>query len=205
LEGKIDLTFKNGGHELEIDCIKNIRLPTLENKEEIEKEIREKEELIRTDSNAYQARYGRYYLGSGLTSYSAMDLQTLRARAYQLQLVMHNRGDKHLEDGLVKLTFPVLPGFGIAGHIYLNTYHLSVMTGIDHQDGYPKVQREPNQVIVTHNIGEVRHQVPAEVFGKPLRVIPMEETAGQTIEVMATVYGSNLPRPQDFKLHIKFR
>lgn len=225
LEGMIDLTFPNGDHELEIECIRNIKYPSLENKQEIQKQISEKEELLKNDPKTYQARYSGYYAGMGLLSYSAMDLQTLydrlktvemnfsnedkhylnETRAYKLQFIIHNSGNKHLENGLVTITFPVLQGFTISNHIYLDTHQQAFVTGIDYQSGYPNVRNENDQVIVSHNIGEIRHRVPTEIYLKSLRIVPIENVAGQTVKITATIHGSNLPEPQKIELNIQFK
>jgi hypothetical protein len=225
LEGKIDLSFKNGAHQLAIPVIKDLEWPSVVNKNEIQQEIAEKEELVRTNSKAYQAKYGGYYPGGHGTSYQAMDLSALRSsletvdrnfadedqyylheqRAFHLQLTINNSGNEHLKDVLIQLAFPDVPGFTVADHIYLNTYQRSVATGIDHQAGYPKVRRKDQDVIVSVTIGEVRHRVPDDIFIKPLRIVPTAELVGQEIKVQATVYASNLPNPQHSELSISFK
>jgi hypothetical protein len=225
LEGKIELTFKNGTHTLELNVIRNLKRPSEVNKAEIMQQIAEKEELVRTSSKQYSELYGHYFPGRDVNSYQAMDLNTLRQRlktvelnfanedkyylyenrADKLQLMINNSGTEYLKDVLVELIFPETVGIKIADHIHLNTYHQSVATGIDHQAGYPKVMHQKGMTTVNETLNEVRHRFPAQVFIKPLRIVALEEAAGKEIKVQARVYASNLPNPQPFELSISFK
>jgi hypothetical protein len=190
-------------------------MPTAVNRAEIEEQIREKSYLISQDPKLYTARYGGYNYVRDSQSYQAMDLPTLNQRletvtrdfseeddhylneerAYHLQLVISNSGQEHLKDIFVEIFFPMTDGLSIADHIYLNKYQRGGFSGID-QAGYPAVVTQKDRIVVQQKLDEVRHKIPADVFSKPLRVVPMEAATGKSVNITATVYASNLPEPQ---------
>jgi len=223
LDGKVDLTFENDTHELEIACVRDIELPSVRERKQIEDQIHWKEELLRTDPPKYSERFGNH---RGLqTAYSEMDLPALRSRlsavemnyysedqyylhetrACKLNFVIHNSGAKHLENAMIKLIFPATIGFTVAHHIYLTTPQQVIVTGIDYQEGYPRVERDKESIVVTEEIGEIRHLLPTRVFKQPLRLLPLEILNGHSIILKVTIFASNLQTPQNLELKINFK
>lgn len=225
LVGKIDLTFKHGTLSLELPVIRNLKLPSELHKAAITRQLFERQRLYDNNGRIYLESFGHYSPEEDGNSYEAMDLKTLKERlasvernyldenkhylfeqrGTKLQLVINNTGSEHLKDAMIELTFPATAGFLISGNVPLTTYQLSVATGVDYQAGYPNVTFQEEMIIVLSSIGEVRHKFPAEVFKQPLRIVALEQAAGEELKVEAIVYASNLPNPQAFELTIKFK
>ncbi|MCD8739687.1 ATP-binding protein [Mucilaginibacter roseus] len=225
LEGKIDLTFKNGRQSIELPILETLELPSEQHKAEIIKNLNHRQHIYENHGRIYIEKYGHYSPDEDGDSYEAMDINTLKERlanvernyhdenhyhifeehGVKLQLTIANNGKEHLKDAMIEMVFPVTTGFYITDRVPLTTYQLSVATGIDYQAGYPKVKVQYEQIRVSHQIGEIRHKVPTEVFTKPLRLAALEVMRGADLKVQATIYAANLPNPQSFELTISFK
>jgi hypothetical protein len=221
LEGKMELTFDNGSREIQVPCIRHIRLPSDEEKVKIEKEIHLKDRLPGPDflayvekfqsSNEIEDRYKamslpdlRYRLGNVKMNFHSEDVHYLfETRAFKLNLSLKNNGEKFLEKGLLRLIIPVTKHLTVVETISLNTYHISVPAFAPVYD-YPEVKTLGDHVSVTYEIGDVRHGMIGLVYKDALRLSAFEQLAGAVVKVEAQLLGANLRELQSFELVIKF-
>jgi hypothetical protein len=217
LDGKIELTFEDGKNELEIECVRNIELPSDREKAQILEQIEFKEDLLKTDAKLYTSRYANSFGGN--QSYSEMSLPNLRAnlqtvkrtystednhylyetRAYKLNLIITNHGEMHLDKAMVILSFPIIDGLKIM-HTLMPTLYQVTVPDSRPRFNYPKITAGKENVEVEQRIGEVRHKLPVTIFETALRIYVGEELAGQTIPIFASVYASNLTKPYQTEL-----
>ena len=221
LEGRLELTFDNGSREIQVPCIRDIRLPSDKEKEEIEKEIHLKDRLSGPDFLAYVEKHqsskeieDRYKamslpdLGCRLRNvkmnFQSEDVYYLHeTRAFKLNLNLKNNGEKFLEKGLLRLIIPVTKHLVVVERIPLNTYHLSVPAFAPVYD-YPEVKTFGDHVSVTNEIGDVRHGMIGQVYKDALRLSAFEQLAGTEIKIEAQLFGANLRQQRTFGLVMKF-
>jgi hypothetical protein len=222
LKGKIDVRFENGEKRITIPCLNNINLPSEENKREIENEIHWKEDLRTRDPQKYYERFGNS--GVPHSDIKEMTLDELyqrqkdvkmnyadedkhylyEKRASLINFEILNDGTCQLENAMIVADFPVIEGLTIANRVFLNTVQIVVVTGENHQYGYPAVIRKGNTISVSQDIGTVRHHFPKLAFVKPLRVTAFPDVSGKAITVNVHIHASNLSEPELILLEITF-
>jgi hypothetical protein len=219
LEGKLELSSQNGSREIQIPCIRDIRLPSDVQKDEIENEIHFKEQLRGPDFLAYvenaklnePAGYKgmavpelRERLRTVKMNFQSEDVYYINEnRAFKLNLELLNNGTQFLEKALVVLTIPGVDGLTVVERIPFTTYQQAVPAFAPEYD-YPSVKNAGGRVMVTREIGEVRHGMKTQVFNDALRIVAVEKLAGTMVPVIAQVFGANLFKPQEFELLMRF-
>lgn len=142
LEGKLRLSFQNGSREIRIPCIRDIRLPSDAQKDEIENEIHFKEQLLGPDFFAYikdaKLKDPAGYKGMALhelrerlrtvkMNFHSEDIYYInKKRAFKLNLELLNNGTQFLEKALVVLTIPSVDGLTVVERIPFTTYQQAV-------------------------------------------------------------------------------
>ncbi|MBS1525334.1 MAG: ATP-binding protein [Bacteroidetes bacterium] len=221
LAGKLDLTFEDGAKSLEIPCVRDIQLPSLVEALEIQKELQLKDRmqgrelLERVDhyysSGAPEDRYKSLSipqleerLSTVKMNYFSSDIHYMQElRSYKLNLKLKNNGEIFLEKGLVKLVIPITEYLIVVKTIPLNDHHQAVPSFAPIYD-YPEVIYEKEEVIVTYEVGEVRHGLSKMVFKDALRIVPFEQLAGTGIKINAQIHAANLKVQQSFELSLTF-
>jgi hypothetical protein len=112
--------------------------------------------------------------------------------AQAVNIVLRNDGTEHVQAARVEVDIPVHPGLGVVKEPpdARETLFLPGKPGF-----YPEVTIGEDIARAVVELGDVRHYVPARLFGEPLRLLVGPSAAGATIPVQVRVHGKNIPVP----------
>ncbi len=120
--------------------------------------------------------------------------------AFKLNIYITNQGTAYVEDAEIELTLPELDGLLVADQIHRKPARGS-FPSIDSLDGlampytYPTVQSVGNSILISDQIGEIKHQRTTEAFADPVRVAFGPDTAGEALQITCRIHARNLSEP----------
>lgn len=130
-----------------------------------------------------------------LEDYDLAALYGEHAEAVNFRLV--NKGDEFLEDVRFEVMIPRVPGVLLSNALYEEPIYLNgtQLNNFRLAGGYPDIKFSRNYAIVSHNVGNLRHQVATPAFDEAVRLCFREQSAGLTLDLKWTLHGKNLRRP----------
>lgn len=136
---------------------------------------------------------------------SDRDKYILETLSHKVNLTLYNSGTTHVQDALIRVHMPKIPGLSVADDVYYEpiygqhgmrlNFHIPTR-------GYPEVTESEGEHIIESALGDLRHRVATPAFAVPLRVVLTEEAEGQRIPLTCTLYGKNLRQPRTHTLTI---
>lgn len=129
-------------------------------------------------------------------------------KATKLNLRVKNAGTSYIEDASIRVIVPKVEGFKIADQVYhkpqdnlgMPGYNLAGLLG---GPVYPRVVEDENSFIISANIGNLRHGIPAKAFDQPIRVLARRSLVGRKLNFECTLYGKQLRAPQRSTLTVE--
>lgn len=148
-------------------------------------------------------------LGRVKEDYLHEDAYTLyECHSSKVNLIVVNKAGTYIEDVLLKMTLPKEEGLDVADKVYSKPEKpdpLRLAIGIPDSalfSDYPDVVRTHTQIVVSTEVGDVKHHIPTQAFVEPIRLLLAPRLAGSTIEVTVTLHAKNLPVPLERQLMI---
>lgn len=114
----------------------------------------------------------------------------LNVRAHKLELVVCNRGSVALDNVMLQLRLPNLPGIGVADRLYTATGGEA-----GSEDRYPSVTVGRRVIDIEAGIGSLAAGATLAAFREPPRLWLREPAAGKSIALDYTVHARGLAEP----------
>lgn len=114
----------------------------------------------------------------------------LNVRAHKLELVVCNRGSVALDNVMLQLRLPNLPGIGVADRLYTATGGEA-----GSEDRYPSVTVGQRVIDIEAGIGSLAAGATLAAFREPPRLWLREPAAGKSIALDYTVHARGLAEP----------
>jgi hypothetical protein len=114
----------------------------------------------------------------------------LAVRAHKLELVARNRSSTMLENVMLRLELPNLPGIGVADRLYSASRPDATPAG-----AYPLVTVGERVIEIEASIGSVAPGATVAAFREPPRLWIREPAAGKSIALHYTVHARGLHEP----------
>ncbi len=135
---------------------------------------------------------------------SARDKYVLfEKNGHKISLRLYNSGTAHIQDALVRVQIPNIPGLAVADNIYDEPIYGPGGMRLNFpmaNNGYPDVAENESEYIIESALGDLRHRVATPAFAVPIRVVVAKEAEGQRIPLTCTLYGKNLRQPRSHTL-----
>jgi len=135
--------------------------------------------------------------------------ELLEVLAFRLNFELFNEGDEYLEDATAVVEIPkddsffvsdriieepqgdyLLPRIPVAPALYLN---------------YPTVERVGERIRISQHIGDIKHQMRAQVFDEDVRLTLFRVPDSGEVSLTFRLFGRNLPVPIERKLRIRVK
>ena len=127
--------------------------------------------------------------------------------AQKIQIILSNTGTKYIEDCSIEMEIPKIEGLFIPDHIYSkperNSFPAALYSIAGSGFGYPDVEEECSKIKINTHLGDVKHHIPKELFGLPLRMALAKAAEGKTIEIKCKIFGKQIPKYIERTLFIK--
>jgi hypothetical protein len=218
-DGDVEIKFlENNDVQLHISPLKNFEFPSNRMAEKIKKILENRKQNPFVESNnlfalpvatfgslPYEQRTTKD-LEKNLTAvhrtYADEDAYELfEVNSHKINLLVENKGHQYIEDATIEMEIPKIDGVLIADQIYPKPQHQSspfavaqVSTNFNNIY-YPAVKEEKNSFIISKTIGNIKHQIPTNVFPEPIRLVCGSKASGETIEIKCKIYAKNLSQP----------
>lgn len=118
--------------------------------------------------------------------------------SYKINFIIVNTGKKYILDASIKVEIPKVDGIIVAKRIFdkptTDSLSIPAIRGI-HSRVYPEVEYSDSKIIISSNVGKIRHHLNTLVFEEPIRIIIGPSLLNKTIPVKCIIYGENLPEP----------
>lgn len=111
-------------------------------------------------------------------------------------------GSDYIEDGYIEVEFGQIDSLKIAKEIYRNPSNARNLAPVWQPLDYPEVLETDNGYVISHYCGDIRHQVPTEIFSCPIRIIIFPD-AEPIVKIMIKVHGKNLDNPLKKEIKLK--
>lgn len=116
-------------------------------------------------------------------------------RGQQVQVYLFNTSSRfYLEDATVKLQIPHVDGVYVADEFPREPRSILQFDPLEGR-GYPDVSANLSGIIVSTEVGNVRHGLPEAIFEEALRIVATEEAAGKEFSITAEIFGKNVVNP----------
>ena len=218
----VDILFENQTDTIELEIFEGITLPSEREEEEIKAVIEKKKKNLIPPPNPFAIRISPFMdtpyeemkieelekmLAKIHKTYRDDDLYELfEKHAYQINLFAHNNNDRYVEDASIQIEIERDAGIIIADKIYYEPddgiYH-TIRPIITDNINYPKVTYTDEKILISNEIGNIKHNIPAEVFQVPLRIILYPELLDKEIIINCKLFGKNIKKSIDKTLKIK--
>lgn len=127
--------------------------------------------------------------------------EIFEARSEKINFRILNKGESYLEDALVEVIFPNIDSLIIAEKIYEKPSEENFLIGVG--SGYPVVEKYEDKIVVSSQIGNLKHHQPEKLFVEPLRIIANEKLLDSTFKIDVKIFAKNLERPLERDLEIE--
>jgi hypothetical protein len=138
------------------------------------------------------------------------DYEFFELRSHKLNITIINEGDEYIEDVTFQIDIDKVDGLLVLDKIFKKPEHNRAfsLNVSDFELGYPEVECNESFIRITQSkkgllSWNIKHNIPEEVFIKPLRILLLENLAGETLELKCKLYGKNLKEPIEEILKIK--
>ena len=218
-DGVVEIKFlENNDNQLHLSSLKNFEFPSNKMAEKIKKILENRKQNPFVESNnlfalpvatfgslPYEQRTTKD-LEKNLTAvhrtYADEDAYELfEVNSHKINLLVENKGHQYIEDATIEMEIPKIDGVLIADQIYPKPQHQSspfavaqVSTNFNNIY-YPAVKEEKDSFIISKTIGNIKHQIPTNVFPEPIRLVCGSKASGETIEIKCKIYAKNLSQP----------
>lgn len=127
--------------------------------------------------------------------------------SHKVNIYVLNQGDAYVEDASIKIRVDAIDGIYVANRVYEKPKHEffpSILnTPTFESMNYPRVGYEGKSIVISDNIGDIKHRMPTKLFKVPLRIVLDDELAGKTISLKCNIFAKNLSEPFEGILQIK--
>lgn len=120
------------------------------------------------------------------------DYEFFELRSHKLNITIINEGDEYIEDVTFQIDIVKVDGLLVLDKIFKKPEHNRAfsLNVSDFELGYPKVEYNESFIRITQSkkgflSWNIKHIIPEEVFIKPLRILLLENLAGETLELKA--------------------
>lgn len=122
----------------------------------------------------------------------------------KINIEILNNGTEYITDAKIQIEIEHKNLIYVADSILSEPSHSFIPTipNFENITEYPKVLRRDGIIIISEEIGDIRHKVKTQVFKKDLRVNCLTSES-VTIELKTTLFAKNLPEPISRILHIR--
>jgi hypothetical protein len=138
--------------------------------------------------------------------YEDDDLYTLSDRCAEIvNFRIVNEGDEYLEDARFALLIATAEGVTVADRHYekpIYDWQGQRVNRFSPIGGYPTIKHGNNMVLVTNEVGNLRHKMATPAFSEGFRMCFREASAGTTLDLKWTIHGRNLRVPLSGSLKI---
>ena len=123
----------------------------------------------------------------------------------ELQLMILNQGEHHLENASLTLVMPNHNAFYVASRPPRvrreGQWHPRPAS---ENEGYPTVALNDDSIHVLSTLGDISADAPVRVFGTPLKICVGQELRGRKMEIRYSLQGSNLRKAVKGRLRLQF-
>lgn len=230
--GTISLKFSNSfSKTLILKPVENLEFPSDKAAKKIEKVIKDKEEKLKiTNDEIAIMLLNQGFSMIGGTSYENRGISTLKenlisvketyqdddlhylfeVKSEKINLTIKNSGKEYLEDASIEVFFVKNEKFLIANYVQNEPENRSWVDRLNYVPSqlswesinYPEIIENEKEYVIFVNIGDLKHNIPENVFQVPIRFVAGQSCIGEEITVRTKVYGKNLPKPIEDKLKI---
>jgi hypothetical protein len=127
-------------------------------------------------------------------------------KSYKINLELINLGTRYIEDATIQIYIPKVDGLIIADHIYQehkDENPLNYNVSFTNNFGYPRVEEEDSNYIITRSIKDIAHQFRIEVFPESLRVVIFPPLIEKSINLSVKLFAKNIAFPFEKMLKIR--
>lgn len=228
-KGTISLNFNDSNSKiLTINRNKNLQLPSENAAIRIREILKEKEEKLEKLDNFGIMLMNRDIPMLGRNSYENRSISTLKENlesvketyskddlfylfeenSIKINLTLVNNGSEYLEDSSIEVKINRNENFLIAPSVYPKPvdsswpyrpqYNELSLSNIQ----YPKVSETDLEYTIFENIGNIKHNLPINVFKVPLRFVAGRDCFKKEVILKIKIFGKNLPKPIEDELKI---
>jgi len=155
--------------------------------EELEKNLKEVDQAYRDDDH-----------------YEFFELNS-----HKINISILNEEHTYVEDASIQLQIEKLDGLLVADRVYeepkSGIVNMSMNAHVPSYESmnYPRIDYTESSIIVYETIGDVKHHIPIDAFNVPIRIVLLEQLAGEVIPIKCKIFGKNLIEPLNEVLTIK--
>jgi hypothetical protein len=230
--GTISLKFSDSNSKtLILKPIQDLELPSDKAAKKIEKIIKDKEEKLKKTNDGFGMMLLNQDIPMiGGTPYENRSISTLKenlesvketyqdddlyylfeVKSEKINLTITNIGKEYLEDASIEIFFIKNEKFLIAKSVHSEPDNRSWIERINYVPSepswdrmhYPKITENEKEYVVFESIGDVKHNIPKNVFQVPIRFVAGQSCIGEEITIKTKVFGKNLPKPIEDELKI---
>jgi hypothetical protein len=133
-------------------------------------------------------------------------------RSHKLNITIINEGDEYIEDVTFQIDIRKVDGLFVLDRIFKKPEHNPAFSitvpDFEFEFGKPEIEYNESFTRITQSkkglhSWNIKHLIPEEVFIKPLRILLLENLAGEILELKCKLYGKNLKEPMEETLKIK--
>lgn len=131
-------------------------------------------------------------------------------KSKKINLTITNYGEEYLEDASIEIFVVKNEKFLIAKSIHSEPDNRSWIDKLKYVPSepswermhYPKITENEKEYVIFESIGDVKHNIPENVFQVPIRFVAGQSCIGEEITIKTKVFGKNLPKPIEDELKI---
>lgn len=155
--------------------------------EELEKDLKEVDQTYRDDDH-----------------YEFFELNS-----HKINISILNQGHTYIEDASIQVEIKKMDGLAVADRVYKepknNIINIPISPRVPSYESmnYPEVDYTKSSIIIYQTIGDVKHHISIDAFRVPIRMVLLDQLAGEVIEIECKIFGKNLIEPLNEVLRIK--
>jgi len=129
--------------------------------------------------------------------------------SHKINISILNQGHTYIEDASIQVEIRKMDGLAVADRVYEepknNIINIPISPRVPSYESmnYPEVDYTKSSIIIYQTIGDVKHHISIDAFRVPIRMVLLDQLAGEVIEIECKIFGKNLIEPLNEILRIK--
>lgn len=129
--------------------------------------------------------------------------------SHKINISILNQGHTYIEDASIQVEIKKMDGLAVADRVYEepknNIINIPISPRVPSYESmnYPEVDYTKSSIIIYQTIGDVKHHIYIDAFRVPIRMVLLDQLAGEVIEIECKIFGKNLIEPLNEILRIK--
>lgn len=113
---------------------------------------------------------------------------------FELNFQILNVGPNYIEDGYIEVIFEEKENLRIAEEVFRNPSDANDAYSVWQKIDYPEVIETDIGYVISLHCGDIRHQIPTEIFSSPLKLMIYPDS-DPVLNISVMVHGKNLDNP----------